>query len=152
MHFLRRCPLDYIKKPCPYAEPLYYEFGPKESASPLELATFDWKKAIANASEKRQKIYCSTCGYKQRGENRFSREVKDEFSSNGKKDAWYFSTNSFYRWIIEKVLHKKWLGMSSYALHYLGTLTNEEKEKLRQQWLKETKEYIEELKRKGVLY
>lgn len=152
MLFLRRCPLDYIKKPCPYAEPLYYEFGPKEYASALELATFDWKKAIADASEKRQRVYCSTCGYKQRGDIGFQGNLKTNSQVMGKKHAWYFSTNGFWRWIVEKVLHKKWLGMPSYAIHYLDTLSEEEKEKLREQWLKETKEYIEELKRKDLLY
>jgi hypothetical protein len=34
-------------------------------------------------------------------------------------------------------------------MHYLSTLSDEERKRLQEQWLKEAKEYIEELKRKG---
>jgi hypothetical protein len=68
-----------------------------------------------------------------------------------KRDAWYFGKDGFERWIIEKILQKKWLGMPSYAMHYLLGLSEEERERLRDQWLKETKDYIEELGRKGLI-
>jgi hypothetical protein len=41
--------------------------------------------------------------------------------------------------------------MPSEAMDYLSTLSEKEKEKLREQWLRECKEYAEELKRKGEL-
>jgi hypothetical protein len=149
MRFLRHCPLDYVKKPCPYAEPLYYEFGPKKYADWLELATFNWEDAIAKASEKRQKVYCSTCGYKQQTLMKLREDVETNLKS---KNQWYFGKHAFWRWIVEKVLRKKWIGMPSYAMHYLDTLSEEEKEKLRKQWLKEMGEYIQKLKQKDLLY
>jgi len=58
----------------------------------------------------------------------------------------------FWRWIIEKVLHKKWLRNPSYAMHYWRTLNDKEKEKLKEQNLTAVERRIKKLKRKGLLY
>jgi hypothetical protein len=79
--------------------------------------------------------------------------VNDEESDLGrtKRDTWYFQRNGFYKWIVEKFLHKKWKGMPSDADAYLARLSEEERKNLLDQWGKETKDYIEELKRKGLI-
>lgn len=68
------------------------------------------------------------------------------------KEQWYFGKDGFWRWIIEKVLHKKWLRNPSYAMHYYLKLSEDEKKKLLEQWGNEVKDHIDELKRKGLLY
>jgi DNA-binding transcriptional regulator GbsR (MarR family) len=67
------------------------------------------------------------------------------------RSEWYFGTKGFFRWVVEKVMHRKWRDIPSEAMDYLSTLSEKEKEKLREQWLRECKEYAEELKHKGEL-
>ena len=76
----------------------------------------------------------------------------DENTEMKRKDQWYFGKKGQYRWIVEKILHKKWKGMPSDADTYLKGLSDEERKKLWEQWEKEAKEYIEGLKRKGLIY
>jgi len=65
------------------------------------------------------------------------------------RSEWYQGTKGYFRWIVEKILHKKWKNMPSEAIHYLNTLNDDGKKELREQWLEEAKQYIEWLKRKG---
>lgn len=78
----------------------------------------------------------------------------DEFDqiSKTKRHAWYIQKDGFWRWVTEKILRKKWLRMPSYAMHYYNGLSEEERRKLDDQWLKEARDYIEEFKRKGLIY
>jgi len=61
-------------------------------------------------------------------------------------------SDDFWKWIIEKVLHKKWLRNPTYAMRYWSTLSEEEKEKLKERYLKDMERHIERLKRKGLIY
>jgi hypothetical protein len=73
----------------------------------------------------------------------------ESFEGEDVLSKWYFGTKGYFRWIVEKILHKKWKNMPSEAMHYLSTLSDEEKKRLQEQWLKEAKEYMEELKTRG---
>lgn len=77
---------------------------------------------------------------------------KTDFEGRSLKDAWFFGKYGFERWIIEKIMNEPWQRNPTHAYHFLGDKTKEEREKLQQQWLKECKKYIEELKKKGLLH
>jgi len=77
-------------------------------------------------------------------------ECQDK-ESRTKRHAWYIQKDGFWRWIVEKVLGKRWKRMPSDGMHYYGSLSQEERKNLLDQWEKEAKEYIEELKQKGLV-
>jgi hypothetical protein len=75
--------------------------------------------------------------------------LMEPFEEEDIRSSWFRGGNGYFRWIVERILGKRWKGMPSEAMHYLSTLSDEERKRLQEQWLKEAKEYIEELKRKG---
>jgi hypothetical protein len=71
--------------------------------------------------------------------------LMESFEGEDVRSKWYFGTKGYFRWIVEKILHKKWKNMPSEATRYLSTLSDEEKKRLQERWLKEAKEYMEEI-------
>ena len=52
---------------------------------------------------------------------------KAEENEDAIRNEWYLSKDSYFRWVVEKIMHKRWRGMPSEAMHYLGTLSDDEK-------------------------